>query len=233
MASGSSLRSTLDPQLRFSFGGAMTVFRITKADAEQVTLRLVRGEGRKQATGTTKGGEAPVDPTIAADVEAHTNIVDAARDEIRAHISRRFKGHALARLVAAVLEAQGYTVATAPEGADRGVDIVAGRGPLGFEEPRLVVQVKSGDDPTDAATIRQLQGAMAITKAQHGLFVAWGGYKTSLSWGATLPQHFDVRLWTGDDLIGAIQACYDSLAPDIQAEIPLKRVWILVRNEDE
>lgn len=164
---GEIVRSTIDSQLRFSFGGAMTVFRITRGDAEQTVLRLISGSTRKQNTQPPGGSQAPLDPTIATDAVANRNVVATAREEIREYISRRFKGHGLSRLVAAVLEAQGYKVTIAPEGADRGVDIIAGRGPLGFEEPRLVAQVKSGDSPVDAATVQQLQGAMAMTKAQH------------------------------------------------------------------
>ena len=231
---GEIARPTLDPQLRFSFGGSMTVFRITKGDAEQTVLRLVgKGGGRQQASQPLKDSQALSDPTIATDARAKIDIAETARDEIREYISRRFKGHGLTRLVKAVLEAQGYTVAMAPEGADRGVDLIAGRGPLGFEAPRLVVQVKSGDGATDAATVQQLQGAMAMTKAQHGLFVAWGGYRGSLNWSSMLTQHFDLRLWTDVDLIEAIVSCYEQLPADIQAELPLQRVWTLVSDEEE
>lgn len=231
---GEIARAELDPQLRFSFGGAMTIFRITKGDAEQTVLRLVgKGGIRQQSSQVVKDSQIPLDPTIATDARARIDISETAQDEIRAYISRRFKGHGLSRLVAAVLEAQGYTVTMAPEGADRGVDIIAGRGALGFEAPRLVVQVKSGDSAVDAATVQQLQGAMAMTKAQHGLFVAWGGYRGSLNWSSTLTQHFDMRLWTDVDLIEAIESCYERLPPDIQAELPLQRVWTLVNDEEE
>ena len=35
-----------------------------------------------------------------------------------------------------------------PEGPDGGVDICVGKGPMGFDSPKLRVQVKSSDDPT-------------------------------------------------------------------------------------
>ena len=47
-----------------------------------------------------------------------------------------------------------------PPGADGGVDILAGKGPLGFDPPRLVVQVKSQDAPVDVGVLRELQGVM-------------------------------------------------------------------------
>lgn len=45
--------------------------------------------------------------------------------------------------------------------------IVAGYGPLGLDRPRLVVQVKSGDDPVDVTGIRELQGAMQSWRRPH------------------------------------------------------------------
>ncbi len=45
----------------------------------------------------------------------------------------------------ALLNAQGYITFLSPEGADKGVDIMAAAGPLGFASPRICVQVKSGD----------------------------------------------------------------------------------------
>jgi restriction system protein len=204
----------------------MTVFRINKPGAEEIVLRLATG---RKPTGVTADSERDV---VATDIDASIDIAETARDEIRTYITQRFKGHGLTRLVAAVLQTQGYMVSIAPEGADKGVDIIAGKGPLGFEAPRLAVQVKSGDSPADSATVQQLRGAMAATKADHGLFVSWAGYKGSLGWQSTVNQHFDLRLWTDADLIEALQSCYDLLPADIQAELPLQRVWALVPSDE-
>jgi restriction system protein len=66
-------------------------------------------------------------------------------------------------------QAQGYETNVSPPGPDSGIDIVAGRGPLGFEEPRLVVQVKSGDINVDHPTLQSLIGCVQDTHADHGL----------------------------------------------------------------
>lgn len=55
------------------------------------------------------------------------------------YINRKFKGPALARLVDGVLQAQGYVTLNSEPGADGGVDILAGSGPMGFSAPRLCV----------------------------------------------------------------------------------------------
>jgi restriction system protein len=68
-----------------------------------------------------------------------------AGDQITKLVHRLYSGHGLARLVAAILEAQGYTTHVSPPGPDKGVDILAAPDPLGFGSPRICVQVKSGD----------------------------------------------------------------------------------------
>ena len=40
-----------------------------------------------------------------------------------------------------------------------------------------------------------------------------------------------VRLWDSSDLVGAIYRNYERLPAEIQAELPLKRVWMLVVEE--
>ena len=102
----------------------------------------------RRASKATPGGvteEPPLD----------TNVEDLARDQIAQLIAARFKGHALTRLVEALLIAQGYTTYRSPEGPDAGADIVAGSGPLGFGRPRLCVEVKSESSPTRPADRRQ------------------------------------------------------------------------------
>jgi restriction system protein len=42
-----------------------------------------------------------------------------------------------------------------------------------------------------------------------------------------------VRLWESRDLVEAIYRNYEKLPPEIQAELPVKAVWMLVREDDE
>ena len=153
-------------------------------------------------------------------------------DLIRQHIARKFKGHRLAYLVEAILHAEGYFTYRSPEGPDGGVDILAGRGPLGFDEPRLAVQVKSGDAPVGGPELNQLRGAMGKLNARVGLLVSWGGFKGAAE-KEKAQSFFEIRLWDANDLIQALLANYERLPDDIQAEIPLKRIWILLPGEEE
>ena len=44
---------------------------------------------------------------------------------------------------------------------------------------------------------------------------------------------FAVRLWHADDLVSAICRNYERLPEHIQNDIPLERVWTLVRGDDD
>jgi restriction system protein len=134
--------------------------------------------------------------------------------------------------VAAILEAQGYQVNVSPEGPDGGVDIVAGTGPLGFDQPKMVVQVKSSNNPVEVNVLRELTGVMTNFGADHALIVAWGGYRGTVEREAAR-SFFKIRLWDADDLVTNIQLHYEKLPDDIQAELPLKRIWMLVPEEEE
>lgn len=132
------------------------------------------------------------------DVEEYT------RDQITGFVGRKFKGHDLARLVAGILTAEGYKIELSPPGADGGVDIIAGQGPMGFDPPRLIVQVKSSDTPADVGVLRELQGVMPSFGGDRGLIVSWGGFKTSVIREARR-LFFSIRLWDAGDLVRAIQ----------------------------
>lgn len=51
----------------------------------------------------------------------------------------------------------------------------------------------------DMPIVTQLIGAMQNSQAEHGLFVAWGGFKDSVI-SQIRNQFFRVRLWDQDDL---------------------------------
>ena len=117
------------------------------------------------------------------------------------------------------------------KGADGGVDIVAGRGAMGFEPPRLCVQVKSSQYPEDIKTVRELQGVMRQFGASQGLLVSWGGFRTSVT-SLERQLFFEIRLWDADDVLDAVLEHYDLLPDAIKAELPLKRIWTLVPSEE-
>jgi restriction system protein len=183
--------------------------------------RLSAPSGRLGQPGATE----PEDTQAAIDLE------QIARDQIAKVISVKYTGHGMARLVEALLNAQGYITFLSPEGADKGVDILAAAGPLGFASPRICVQVKSGDSPVDRPTLDQLIGAMQNFKADRGLLVSWAGFKSSVE-RERPQQFFNVRLWDQAAFISELLAVYDRLPDEVRADLPLKRIWTIT-SEDE
>jgi restriction system protein len=194
-------RNQIDPELLSSINSRRTVCRIRVDEAEKRITALLRQGGQDLLT----------KPTEHEEEELLVDYEQMARDEISSAITRKFKGHGLARLVAAILQAQGYQVRVSPEGPDGGVDIIAGRGPLGFETPRLVVQVKSGKGPVDVNVMRELTGVMTAFGADSGLIVAWGGYRGVVE-KENARQFFKIRLWDADMLVKIVQENYERLA---------------------
>ncbi|MBE0531707.1 MAG: restriction endonuclease [Rhodospirillales bacterium] len=81
-----------------------------------------------------------------------------------------------------------------------------------------------------ALVLRELHGVMPRFGATHGLIVSWGGFKDSVLREAR-PLYFQIRLWDAGDLVTALQETYEKLSPELQAELPLKRLWVLVEEE--
>ena len=65
--------------------------------------------------------------------------------------------------------------------------------------------------------------------AEYGLLVSWSGFKSSVEQERG-NQFFKIRLWDANDVIDELFNNYDKLSSDLQAEIPLKRIWML--NDD-
>lgn len=219
-------RSDFDSDIRFSLGGAMTVFRVERNDAENRIRQKLTKQGKVSATKEAIKQQAS-EPTAE---EAPLEIERFALDQISEVINRKYKGHKLSHLIAGILQAQGYTVFVSPPGADDGVDIIAGQGKLGFESPRLCVQVKSGDGPASRDVLDQLQGVIQKFGADQGLLVSWGGFKETVHREARR-MFFQIRLWDAAEIVRAIQETYEKLPEEIQAELPLKRVWVYVNEE--
>jgi len=211
-------RNAFRQDMLYAFGGFTTVYQITRSDAEGRINAVL--EGRPDPGGGTDA------PEEGLDLEAY------ARDQVMAYIGGRFRRHDLARLVNAVVQANGYRTQLSAPGPDGGVDIVAGGGPMGLNAPRLCVQVKSSDNPADVNVVRELQGVMQKYGADRGLLMSWGGFTKNATVEAR-PLFFRMRLWDAGDLVNALLQDYERLPADMQAELPLKRIWALVPEEQE
>lgn len=222
-------RSNFDQDLLYSFGAFMTVCRINRNNAEE-RIRLMSKNNWHSSDSIKMRGINKVEVSE-EDIESESDLELLANDQIAKYIIRKFKGHGMAVLIDSILKAKGYITFRSPEGADKGVDILAAPEPMGFGIPRLCVQVKSSDSPIDRATLDQLIGVMHNFSADQGLLVSWGGFKSSID--KEIPkQFFKVRIWGQKEIIQELVSNYDALDDEIKAEIPLKRIWSLSLSDD-
>jgi restriction system protein len=181
--SGLIPRSVFPQDLLYSFGAFLTICKVQRNDAE-ARVRAMAGRHWQPEGISAIGARPTADPGAGLTVdEAEVNNVDLAElaaDRIVRLIEARFKGHGLAELVEAILQAEGYTTYRSPEGADGGADILAAGGELGFGSPSICVEVKSGDTPADRPMVDKLIGAAQKFNAETCLFVSWAGFKSNV-----------------------------------------------------
>ncbi|MCP9771672.1 restriction endonuclease [Synechococcus sp. Tobar12-5m-g] len=232
--SGLIPRSAFPQDLLFSFGAFLTICRIQRNDAEARVRAMAANNWRPETAGANTAsvplpgqGEPISDATEAGRI----NLEELVADQVERQIEARFKGHGLTVLVEAILQAEGYSTYRSPEGADGGADILAGGGEMGFGNPSICVEVKSGDGPVDRPTVDKLIGAGQKFGAESCLFVSWSGFKPNVQ-KELARDFFRVRLWSRKDLLEKLFTHYGRLPEEIRLALPLKRVWMVANQSD-
>ena len=224
-------RSAIKQDLLYTLGSSLTIFSPSRNNAvARLEHVLATGEDigsstlptiqRPSVTPRPAGSEADV----VDEPESQPDIADIAHDQIASKIAEEFSGHGFAHLVAKLLEAEGFDVDEAPPGADGGIDITAGRGLLGLESPKLIVQVKTGQVASEV--VAQLNGLVSTHGADYGLLATWAGLSKPAR-DAVKHQRFRVKVWDSTDVVEAVLRNYEKLPEDITERLPLRRVWML------
>lgn len=223
-------RSRISQDLLYSLGAFSTICRIERNDAEH-RLRSAMTTGRDPGARTEHLSAAvTAGTTVGIDEAGQDNVpVDISRyaaDAIASRIIEVYSGHKMESLIAEILSADGFVCTEHGQGTDEGIDIVAGKGLLGLDSPRLIVQVKSQAAPVDAPTVSQLHGSLSIHKADQGLLVAWGGL-TRAARKLVDSQRFAIRVWDADELVNQVQKHYADFPARVRQDLPLKQIWTL------
>lgn len=221
-------RTAVGQDLLYTLGAFLTVCRVSRNNAAERLAALAQtgvdpGYVQSPSPASESTGEAPEEAEATA---SRDDLEQDARDAINRIIGERFPGHALSELVAAVLKAQGMTTFVSPPGKDGGVDVMAGSGPLGMDSPKICVQVKFTSAPVSASVIRELDGVASRMGAEQSLLVSWSGITLDAE-REIRTLFFRTRVWSADDLFRELTAVYDRLSEEIQARLPLKRIWTL------
>lgn len=224
-------KSAIKDDLLYSLNAIMTVFNPSRNNAGQ-RVQALYDTGKDP--GNTKSEPAAARPAQADPNPPSTEVIDpdptptleAIRDRIRTHLVENFGDHKFTALVADILEALGFRCEVSPSGPDGGVDILAGRGPLGLDSPTLIVEVKSEPGPIDVKVVRGLHSAMTQYRADQGLLVAWGGV-TGPAAREFRRDRTSFRIWDSEELLSRLFETYDLLPAGTRARIPLKQAWVL------
>src|SRR5699024_9642356 len=107
-----------------------------------------------------------------------------------------------------LLRAEGFDTDEAPPGADGGIGITAGRGLLGPESPKLIVQVKTPQIGSEV--VAQLNGLVHTHGAGYGLLATWSGLSKPAR-DAVKHQRFRVKVWDSTDIVEAVLRNYEKL----------------------
>lgn len=221
-------KSVLKQDMRYQLGSALTVFEVGNNDAAYRLEQIMSGKqdpGARSALnpGSTKTSDVAQDETT--EISDSINLAEVAQDEIAKRLQEDFKGHELSELVEALLTAEGFKCRNSPPGADGGVDVLAGMGPLGMDSPKLVVQVKSQTGAVSDTVLQQLNGAIHRFQADQALLVTFGGV-TGPAKAYLETQYFNIRVWTIDDIIQSIYKHYPVLDNEMKSRLPLKQIWV-------
>jgi restriction system protein len=227
-------KSLLKQDMLYQLGSALTVFEVGNNDAAYRLEKVMEGKQDPGArSAMNPGTTSSTNVSLPEDVDATLETIDleeVAQDEIAKRLQEDFKGHELSELVEALLTAEGFKCRNSPPGADGGVDVLAGMGPLGMDSPKLVVQVKSQTGAVSDTVLQQLNGAIHRFQADQALLVTFGGVtgpaKTYLE-----TQYFNIRVWTMDDIVQSIYKHYPVLDSEMKARLPLKQIWIPISAE--
>lgn len=208
--------------LRNSLGGLMTVFRVT-SHAEEIS-QLVSDTPTSQSVATTPVTTEYPTNDAQTDIEYAEEIAAQARSRTQDLIIKQFDHHEFEWFIAALLKAMGFRIVREPQpGADGGVDIIAAPDVFGFEEPRIVVQVKHRKGAASGPEITQLRGS-ANSNSGKGLFVSTGGFTPE----ARRSAGADIALMDSEKVVDYFLEHYETMPSEYKAKVPLKHVYLPV-----
>lgn len=210
---GSLSRDDMSTQLRNSMGGIQTVFTVN-AHANEIQRLL--------------SGVLPSPEEKQAEEETFDFLADTQEkaDELIADHMASLAWDDFERLVAAVLRTLGFRTKLSKRGADGGFDIVAHPDALGFEEPRVKVEVKHRKGSMGGPEVRNFRST--IRTGEKGLYVSTGGFKGDAR-GELEKAGPPLVLMDQDEFIALLTENYDKLEPEFQALVPLRKVYILAK----
>jgi restriction system protein len=208
---GEVSRDLLSATTKNSLGAISTIFLVPPEAAAD----LSRAMTSKQPAEVVDAIEAADDDVIVEDVQARA--LEFVKDR-----AVKLDWDQMQRLVAGLLRAMGYKTRVSPAGPDRGKDIVASPDGLGFESPRIVVEVKHRQGAMGSQEIRSFLGGRH--KDDKGLYVSTGGFTKDARYEAERAS-IPLSLMDIDELVEAVIENYEELDNETRQLLPLRRIY--------
>ena len=197
---------------RNSMGSVLTVFQIDDYIGEIYSL-----------TTTTSPAAEVEQIAVAAETPPFYEETKARADELIADMVSQLDPYDFQDLVAGVLRAMGFRAVSSKPGRDQGIDIVAHPDYLGFERPRIKVQVKHRESAAGGPDMRSFCGTLRT--GESGLFVSTGGFTRDAQIESERARE-PVTCLDRDGFIQLMLEHYEALEPEFKAKIPLRRMWV-------
>ncbi len=211
---GRVARDQLSVAARNSLGAISTLFVIPPEAAAEIETLLAG----KAASAAAASGTATVDEEVD---DLYKDFQAKAFEFIKDKVSQ-LDWEDMQELVAGLLRAMGYKTRISPSGSDRGKDIVASPDGFGFEDPRIVVEVKHRTAAMGSQEIRSFLGGRHDN--DKGLYVSTGGFTKDARYEAERGR-IPVTLLDIDDLVKALLEHYEHMDLDMQRLIPLRKLY--------
>jgi len=210
-------RDVLQPRTKNSLGAISTLFKIPNHAAEDLS-RAASGKVTTNALNSEDEDDVEVDNDTLSFDAVETRAADLIADRLS-----RLGWSEMQDLVAGVLRGMGYKTEVSPKGADRGKDIIASPDGFGFQDPRIIVEVKHRvTTAMGAPEIRAFLGGRR--DGDKCLYVSTGGFTREARYEAERAR-YPLKLMTLEDLTEVILSDYESLDTSTKALIPLTRVY--------
>ncbi len=207
-------RDDLSSDARNRLGSVLTLFKLPEATASEV-LSLSDG-GAVNSEHMTSATDEPDEG------DPFGSVLEEAKLRVGDQIAQ-LSWQEMQELVAALLRAMGYKTEVSPDGADRGKDVIASPDGFGFEQPRIVVEVKHRRrEKMDAPALRAFVGGRH--KDDRGLYVSTGGFTKDAYYEADR-SNIPLKLMTLDELAKAVIENYEAFDSDGRALVPLKKLY--------
>lgn len=212
------LRKNLDADILHSLGAYLTIFRIDEEKEKRIFSTL---STKKKNKNDDNSEESP---------NVYSNLENDALEQISATIIQKFKGYDMQKVIESIFRAKGYETYVS-KGADKGIDVLASNGPLGFGGTKICIQVKTEDHAIGMPVLVELIGTMNNVGADYGLLVSWNGFMSSID-SERRDKFFKIKFWDHKDIVKEFLDNYDQLDDWIKAKVPLKKIWVPEINDD-